>query len=261
MNPTQAQLESLAASDNAGEAAKATVQSPRIIGSTSISVDTTTNWPTGTFIATTGTLQPDGTLNPTTVQVFYGTASGTTITITSFAAGYTDKGNAIGDVVVLKPTTEWANIVAGRLGGAPRMPYYFQVSLSNNLTGYLANMGQPYIVPFNYIEADPQGKWNGTTYEYTIPISGWWQINMSVVIYTSSLNIYANAYVERNGALLYEQQSQGSTQQTYPSPTISRFGAMTAGDVISVYAFAGSANQSIEAVAASTQFGGFLVSQ
>lgn len=103
----------LAASDGSGEAVRATVQSPgRDVGSSAIPVDAITNWPTGTFIATTGTLQANGTLDPSTVQVFYGTASGTTVTITSFAAGYTDKGNIAGDVVVIKPTTEWANIAS-----------------------------------------------------------------------------------------------------------------------------------------------------
>lgn len=106
----------LAASDGSGEPARATVTAVRPIGSTSIIVNATTNWPTGPFIATTGTLQASGTLAPATVQVFYGTASATTVTITSFAAGYTDQGNAIGDVVVIKPTTEWANIVGGVLG-------------------------------------------------------------------------------------------------------------------------------------------------
>lgn len=116
----------LAASNGAGEAVRATVQSPRAVGSTTITVNATTNWPTGTFIATTGTLQSNGTLNPATVQVFYGTALGTTITITSFAAGYSDLGNAINDVVVLKPSTEWANIVANALqpGGSVLQTIY-----------------------------------------------------------------------------------------------------------------------------------------
>jgi hypothetical protein len=105
------QYQALSASNGSGEAVRATVQAARAIGSTTISVNATTNWPTGPFIATTGTLQANGTLLSTTVQVFYGTASGTAITITSFAPGYTDKGNAINDVVVLKPTTEWANQV------------------------------------------------------------------------------------------------------------------------------------------------------
>lgn len=102
----------LAASDGNGEAVRATVTVQRSVASTTLTVDHTTHWPTGTFIATTGTLLATGKLDPATVQVFYGTASGTTITISSFAAGYSDLGNAIGDVVVLKPSTEWANGVS-----------------------------------------------------------------------------------------------------------------------------------------------------
>ena len=102
----------LAASNGSGESIRATVQANRSIGSNILTVNLTTNWPTGTFIATTGTVLSNGTLDPSTAQVFYGTASGTTITITSYAPGYTDKGNSIADVVVLKPTTEWANIVS-----------------------------------------------------------------------------------------------------------------------------------------------------
>ena len=109
---------SLSASNGSGEAIRANVQAPRTIGSTTISVNAITNWPTGSFIATTGTLQSDGTLKPTTVQVFFGTASGTNITITSFAPGYTDKGNATNDIVVIKPTTEWANQVSSFIKGA-----------------------------------------------------------------------------------------------------------------------------------------------
>jgi microcystin-dependent protein len=109
MNPN---YNALAASDGSGEPVRATVLNPRNIGSADIDVNAITNYPTGTFIATTGTLQANGTLDPATAQVFYGTATDDIITITGFAAGYTDKGNAEGDVVVIKPTTEWANIIA-----------------------------------------------------------------------------------------------------------------------------------------------------
>lgn len=101
----------LQASDGAGESIRATVQSPgRSIGSSVIPVNAITNYPTGTFIGITGKLTASNTL--TNAQVFYGTASGTNITITSFAPGYSDLGNSAGDVVVIKPTTEWANLVA-----------------------------------------------------------------------------------------------------------------------------------------------------
>jgi len=60
----------LSASDGAGESVRATVQATRSIGSTSITVNASTNWPTGTFIATTGTLLSTDKLDPTTTQVF-----------------------------------------------------------------------------------------------------------------------------------------------------------------------------------------------
>jgi len=115
----------LVASDGSGEPIRAAVQADRSIGSSTLTVNLTTNWPTGTFIATTGTLLSDGTLNPTTAQVFYGTASGATITITSFAAGYSDLGNSIGDVVVIKPTTEWANLASQGIQSTTQFPAQF----------------------------------------------------------------------------------------------------------------------------------------
>lgn len=109
MDPNYA---ALAASDGSGEPVRVTLTAPRSIGSTILTGNTPTNWPTGTFIATTGTLLSNGTLDPTTAQVFYGTVSGSNLSITSFAAGYSDLGNTAGDVVVIKPTTEWANLVS-----------------------------------------------------------------------------------------------------------------------------------------------------
>ena len=99
------------ASDGNGEAVRATVTSARTIGSTTLEVDAVTNWDSY-FIATTGTIGADDFLTPSTVQVFNGHLSGSDIIIDSFAAGYSDLGNGVGDVVLIKPTTEWANEVA-----------------------------------------------------------------------------------------------------------------------------------------------------
>jgi hypothetical protein len=101
----------LPTSDGDGESIRATVQSPgREIGSSVIPVNAITNWPTGPCIITTGVLQANNTISSPTV--LYGTASGTSITISGYAAGYSDIGNTAGEVVVIKPTTEWANTVA-----------------------------------------------------------------------------------------------------------------------------------------------------
>jgi hypothetical protein len=51
-------------------------------------------------------------LDPTSIFVFEGHLSGGKIIIDVAAPGYTDKGNAVNDVILLKPTTHWANTVA-----------------------------------------------------------------------------------------------------------------------------------------------------
>jgi microcystin-dependent protein len=135
--------EALAASDGSGEPIRATVQSPgREKGSMVIPVNATTNWPNGTFIATTGTLLANGTLSPTTAQVFYGTADETNVTITSFAAGYTDQGNLTNDVVVIKPTTEWANIVQDAISNITPSGVMMPFAGATAPAGYLLAQGQ-----------------------------------------------------------------------------------------------------------------------
>lgn len=99
----------VAASDGTGEAVRAIVTTIRNAGATTLLVDSVSHWPTK-FIATSGNLDPlTGLLS--TVTVFKGTRSGSIITITAFAPGYTDVGNTVGQVVVLKPSTLWADIV------------------------------------------------------------------------------------------------------------------------------------------------------
>lgn len=106
----------LRASNGVGEAVRANVVVDREIGSFEINVDTVLNWP-DKFIATSGTLDSaTGTFDPTTVTVFYGHINGTYIEIDEFAPGYADNGNTANQLVVLKPTTPWADAVAERSG-------------------------------------------------------------------------------------------------------------------------------------------------
>lgn len=106
-----ADLRLVSASDGNGEAVRATVTGIRNPSSTVINVDSVLNWPSY-FIATSGTLLPDGTLDQGTVTVFSGHLSSTTIVIDGFLPGYSDTGNTVGQVVVLKPTTAWADEIA-----------------------------------------------------------------------------------------------------------------------------------------------------
>ena len=103
-------------SNGAGEAPRATVTMARSTGATVLNVNSVTNWPTK-FIATSGVLNAEtGKLNPATVSVFLGEKDGDTISIVSFAPGYSDNGHAVGDVVMVKPATAWADNLADFLG-------------------------------------------------------------------------------------------------------------------------------------------------
>ena len=113
------------ASNGSGEAPRLTVTNARAPGATTILVDSVTNWP-AKFVATYGVLNvTTGIIDPATIRVFKGSVSGATLEIDAFAPGYTDDGNSVGDVIVVKPSTDWADIlgdsfaeVNDRLGGA-----------------------------------------------------------------------------------------------------------------------------------------------
>jgi hypothetical protein len=105
----------LKASNGSGEPPRASVTVARSIAATTLTVDAVTNWPPF-FVATSGVLNTEtGVLNPATVKVFRGHLQSGAIEIDAFAPGYTDAGNSVGDIVVLKPNTLWADLIADNL--------------------------------------------------------------------------------------------------------------------------------------------------
>jgi hypothetical protein len=105
----------VAASDGTGEAVRAIVTTQRLVGAATLIVDSVENWP-NKFIATSGTLDPvTGMLDDNTITVFKGTLTGSIITIDEYAPGYPDVGHEVNQVVVLKPSTLWADIVRAYL--------------------------------------------------------------------------------------------------------------------------------------------------
>jgi len=107
-------------SDGTGNAAMATVQSTRAPGASTIIVDTVDNIP-ATFYGAMGT--PHTFVDPVTAETitviseatsrdFEGHVDGTNLEIDAMAPGNTDLGSAAGDVIIIKPTTPWANNIA-----------------------------------------------------------------------------------------------------------------------------------------------------
>lgn len=101
----------LSASNGSGDTPLMHIQTDRTSGSTTIDVDIVTNVP-AKFIGTYGTLLPSGLIDITTKRDFRGHVSGADLIIDAFEPGNTDLGNTAGQVVVVKPTTGWANRVA-----------------------------------------------------------------------------------------------------------------------------------------------------
>lgn len=101
----------LSVSNGSGDAALMHVESDRLVGSTTIDVDSVTNVPTK-FIATTGTIGSSGFIDPTTKTDFWGHIAGGDIIIDGFCPGSSDTGNTEGQVVVIKPNTYWADTLA-----------------------------------------------------------------------------------------------------------------------------------------------------
>lgn len=116
-------IDKIKASNGSGNANLATVQSTRSSGATTIVVDTVLNINTN-FMASMGT--PHTFTDPVTSETitviseatavdFAGHVSGANLIIDTIAPGYTDAGSAVGDIVIIRPTTQWADNVASTL--------------------------------------------------------------------------------------------------------------------------------------------------
>lgn len=117
-----ADYDHLKVSNGSGDAALMHVQAPaRSIGGTVITVDSVTNVP-AKGIGTYGVLASSGFIDPTTKRDFkFHVGTGNTLVIDGFEPGSTDNGNAVGDVVVVKPNTPWSDMVAGFIQNATNL--------------------------------------------------------------------------------------------------------------------------------------------
>lgn len=115
-----ASIDKLRASDGTGNASVATVQTTRSGGASTIIVDTVLGI-NGNFMGTMGT--PHTFTDPITSETitviseatavdFSGHVDGSNLEIDAIAPGYTDNGSAVGDIVIIRPTTQGQNELA-----------------------------------------------------------------------------------------------------------------------------------------------------
>lgn len=111
------------ASSESGNASVATIQDVRAPNATTLTVDTVTDIPATSagFYASMGTPHTftDPVTNETITVIseatcvdFQGHVNSGNIEIDAIAPGYVDNGSAIGDIVIIKPTTQWSDNVA-----------------------------------------------------------------------------------------------------------------------------------------------------
>jgi len=103
-----ASLKHLKASSGAGNAVIAHITNVRAIGQNEIKCDALTDW-SDFFLASSGKLLGDGSIDQSTVTEFEGHKSGSSIIIDTYCPGYSDMGNTTDQIVVIKPTTTWSN--------------------------------------------------------------------------------------------------------------------------------------------------------
>ncbi len=115
-----AKINLIKASDGTGNASVATISTLRTAGASTILVDTTQGFP-DEFCGSMGT--PHTFVDPITAEEitviseetavdFTGHVDGSNLEIDDIAPGYTDGGSAAGDIVIIKPTTQYADNLA-----------------------------------------------------------------------------------------------------------------------------------------------------
>lgn len=102
------EYDQLSASDGTGEAVLANIESDRAIAAVTINVDSVENFP-NEFIFCTGDKTVNNFIDPDTMTIGYGHLDSGDVIIDGFAPGYVDDGNTSGQILIIKPTTYWAD--------------------------------------------------------------------------------------------------------------------------------------------------------
>lgn len=117
-------IQQIKGSDGTGNANVATVQSSRAPAASTIIVDTVLGINGAGFMGSMGT--PHTFIDPVTSEEitviseatcvdFAGHVDGSNLEIDDIAPGYTDAGSEVGDIVIIRPTTQWSDHLAETL--------------------------------------------------------------------------------------------------------------------------------------------------
>lgn len=219
MATTSPSIKLIRASDGSGNASAATVQAIRSGGATTIQVDTVQGIPDN-FYASMGT--PHTFTDPVTGETitviseatavdFEGHVDGTDLEIDAIGAGYVDNGSAVGDIIVIRPTTSYANNIADILD----------------------------------VEHNDNGTHGAVTAD-SLDVSGATTLASLLVggFDPTVRNLYANAII--NGGCMVAQRAAPNISTSYQYGKVDRFAAKGSGTAVS----AGTINQNTSTLVA-----------
>ena len=300
-----ASIDSLRASDGSENAAVATVQSVRAPLASTIVVDTVQGI-NGTFHATMGT--PHTFVDPVTSETitviseatavdFKGHVDGGNLEIDTIAPGYTDNGSAVNDIVIIKPTTQWADEVADVLDvvhnddgtlkdnvvntadivddavTAPKISGLDKSNLTVDSNPYkfrayrTGNQSMPGASAFTKIQLnsedfDTNNNFDSTTnYRYTAPVDGFYCFQGAVTSAPTAGDSHS-CYLYKNGSAI----ARGNALVVYVTFThtfvVTTMIKLVAGDYIELYYQNGAPGaHNVNGNSNQTFLSGFLVSR
>ncbi len=295
-----ASIELIKASDGSANANIATVQNARSSGSSTIVVDTVAGINPDGFAGSMGT--PHTFIDPVTSEEitviseatavdFSGHVDGSNLEIDDIAPGYVDGGSEVGDIIIIRPTTQWSDNVAGVLEvvhnddgtlkansvltetipddavTAPKIvgidksnlttdsnPYKFH-AWASALTSL--NNGTATTIAFATEEFDTNN--NFSTPTYTAPVAGFYRFDSRVQIGAGAAGETYLLEFYKNGAVV----KAGDRMVSRGADTI-RIGGSTgliqlaASDAITVIVLSGVAGKSVAAGQTVSWFSGIL---
>lgn len=115
----------------------------RSVGNLTITPDNLISFPNGPFWFCTYKSDGNGHVIPGTICAMLGVVSSEKITILSFAPGYVDVGNDVGDHIVITPTEGWANEAADILDKEAGLLDPANASSATNMAAMLTNAAAP----------------------------------------------------------------------------------------------------------------------
>jgi hypothetical protein len=131
-------------------------------------------------------------------------------------------------------------------------PYIFRVRLSGNQTGIADSTST--VVVWNTKDSDPNTNFNTSTGKYTIPVTGYYQINCNIRVSGTGLSDTAiNIY---KGLTVINKAFNPNASENNQISFVYYF---TAGDVLSTEIYANITSGTASVIADSSSFSGFLI--